>query len=122
MSKINDIENWKELFETHILTRGYYYALEDRVWDIEHEEDVVSAVVAGTEDYHVSIRIKDNTITDMSCDCPYAADGSHCKHEAALLYALAEEDYESDDQYDLKDNPDHASTGRKHAKPPLIDL
>ena len=55
MSKIKDIKEWKELFETHILTRGYYYAQEDRVWDIGHEKDVVSAVVAGTEDYLVSI-------------------------------------------------------------------
>ena len=53
MSKIKDIKEWKELFETHILTRGYYYAQEDRVWDIGHEKDVVSAVVAGTEDYLV---------------------------------------------------------------------
>ena len=96
MSKIKDIKDWKELFETHILTRGYNYAQEDRVWDIGHENDVVSAVVAGTEDYLVSIRIKDKRITEMSCDCPYAADGSHCKHEAALLYALAEEDSGSD--------------------------
>lgn len=56
MSKIKDIKDWKELFETHILTRGYNYAQEDRAWDIGHENDVVSAVVAGTEDYLVSIR------------------------------------------------------------------
>lgn len=57
----------------------------------------------------------------MSCDCPYAADGSHCKHEAALLYALAEEDSGSDEKDDLEDDPEHTSKGRKHAKPPFIE-
>ncbi len=27
-----------------------------------------------------------HTITHMDCNCPYAEDGKHCKHMAAVLY------------------------------------
>ena len=30
----------------------------------------------------------------MFCDCPYAAEGECCKHMAAVLYAIEEEDPE----------------------------
>jgi len=37
MPKIKDIKDWKELFETHILTRGYYYAQEDMIVDVAYQ-------------------------------------------------------------------------------------
>lgn len=81
---------WKELFAARILARGYDYYLDGNVWDLRHEGAKVTATVAGTEDYCVTISLTNNEIEDMDCDCPYAADGNYCKHEAAVLYALTE--------------------------------
>ena len=82
---------WKELFAARILSRGYDYYLEGNVWNLHSKDGEISATVAGTEDYCVTITLSDGKITDMVCDCPYAADGNYCKHEAAVLYALTDE-------------------------------
>lgn len=81
---------WKELFAARILNRGYDYYLDGNVWDLRDDDGRVSATVAGTEDYSVIITLANGKVTDMDCDCPYAADGNYCKHEAAVLYALTE--------------------------------
>lgn len=83
--------SWKDIFEERILQRGFDYFDEGRVWDINVVEDCVEAVVSGTEEYDVIIRFDVDGITDLQCSCPYAEDGSHCKHEAAVLYALSED-------------------------------
>ncbi len=92
---------WKDLFAPHILLRGYDYYLEDRVHLIERSEDKASAIVEGTEDYNVAIWFgKGNmNVESMECDCPYAEDGSHCKHEAALLYLLDDPDMDDREEY-----------------------
>lgn len=81
---------WKEIFAARILARGYDYYLEGNVWDLHDEDGEISATVAGTEDYCVTITLGNGNITYMDCDCPYAAGGNYCKHEAAVLYALTE--------------------------------
>ena len=85
---------WKELFAPHILQRGYDYYLEGRVWEVEQLKDRTLAIVSGTEEYQVTLWFDAETtyVKDMKCDCPYAADGAHCKHEAAVLYKLSEKD------------------------------
>lgn len=82
---------WKELFAAKILGRGYNYYLDGNVWDLHDNNGEVSATVAGSEDYCVTITLAGDRIAGMTCDCPYAADGKYCKHEAAVLYALTEE-------------------------------
>ncbi|MBM6990730.1 MAG: SWIM zinc finger family protein [Mobilibacterium timonense] len=84
-------DDWKELFAARILSRGYDYYLDGRVWNLQVSNVEVSATVDGTEEYCVTIKLADGRIEDMDCDCPYAADGNYCKHEAAVLYALAKE-------------------------------
>ena len=38
-----------------------------------------------------------------TCDCPYAKDGHHCKHEAALYFAIEERLPKDEQQYiDIK--------------------
>lgn len=73
----------EELFDDLILERGYEYAQEGAVDHVRKVGEVIYATVHGTEDYHV--KIDDN---DMFCDCPYAKEGAHCKHMAAVLYYL----------------------------------
>ena len=73
----------EELFDDLILERGYEYAQEGAVDHVRKVGEIIYATVHGTEDYHV--KIDDN---DMFCDCPYAKEGAHCKHMAAVLYYL----------------------------------
>ena len=73
----------EELFDDLILERGYEYAQEGAVDHVRKVGEVIYATVHGTEDYHV--KIDDN---DMFCYCPYAKEGAHCKHMAAVLYYL----------------------------------
>ena len=90
----NWMDSWKELFAKHILMRGYDYYQDGRVWDIVAEDSNITALVSGTEEYHVMIQFEqdDAAVSAMDCDCPYAADGNCCKHEAAVLYKLCEDD------------------------------
>lgn len=75
-------KSWKKLFEQKIRTRGkeyaYYY-----VSDYVADENGYSATVRGSEDYKVTISADSSK---MVCSCPYAQDGKHCKHMAAVLY------------------------------------
>ena len=88
------IYGWKELFAPHILMRGQKYAFDGSVEDVKVGEDGdLVAVVRGTDEYNVRIRIdKNHKVVDMDCDCPYSNDGNHCKHEAAVLYAVTYDD------------------------------
>ena len=82
--------NWKKLFSKTILDRGYIYYCNDTVEDIDFSDNIISAVVSGSEDYEVKITLSENEIEDMYCSCPYASDGKNCKHMAAVLYTWDE--------------------------------
>ena len=84
---------WKHLFQPHILSRGLDYYSNNQVAIEEVSEDQIVATVEGSEFYDVSIELTGEKISRMYCDCPYAEDGSNCKHMAAVLYA-AEQEYE----------------------------
>ncbi|MDO4371330.1 MAG: SWIM zinc finger family protein, partial [Clostridia bacterium] len=79
--------NWERLFKPHILERGMAYYYEGCVEDLEINEDEITAVVEGTEQYDVSIELDEDDVSGMECTCPYAEDGENCKHMAAVLYA-----------------------------------
>lgn len=81
---------WKDLFRTHILERGLNYYEEGYVTSLEKTLAGYTAVVEGTDDYDVEIEIRDDQVYDMTCTCPYAADGNYCKHMAAVLYEIEE--------------------------------
>ena len=80
---------WKDRFQPHILERGLAYFDEGRVSELERTEDGYTATVKGTEEYEVEILLEGDSIEDMFCDCPYAEDGTACKHMAAVLFAVA---------------------------------
>lgn len=83
---------WQYLFRPHIIERGYDYFLADVVDDFEVHEGMVNAIVEGNEDYVVTIEFSKEKITTLYCDCPYAADGNHCKHMAAVLFECNEQE------------------------------
>ena len=77
---------WENNFSKTVLNRGYNYYLDGYVEDIYFTTKKIKAVVYGTHHYHVEITLNGDDVEDMSCDCPYASDGSHCKHMAAVLF------------------------------------
>lgn len=106
--------NWKKLFASHILERGYDYYCDGAVENIEIGRDDLRADVVGTEDYEVEISLNDGKVIDMYCSCPYATGGNNCKHMAAVLYEwtadiMDEDEPEDTDNEDMDDDEDAES-------------
>ena len=76
------MNNWRDLFQDHILARGEMYYYDGAVQELQKTEHGYHAVVEGTEDYEVDIEMEDGQIYEMYCTCPYAEDGNNCKHMA----------------------------------------
>ena len=72
---------WKDLFRIHILERGLNYYEEGCVTSLEQTSIGYTAVVEGTDDYEVGIEICADQVYDMTCTCPYAAEGKYCKQD-----------------------------------------
>ena len=94
--------DWADQFTDVILKRGYDYFYKKKIKKLYQEPYGIAAVVEGSDDYHVTIDLKDKQVTGMYCDCPYANKGHHCKHMAAVLLACS--DYENYD--DIKEKLD----------------
>ena len=88
--------DWKNLFDAEILNRGLDYYEQDLVVRFQKRGREIRAEVSGNEIYTVEISIADDTVIDMYCSCPYAADGNNCKHMAAVLF-YAEDDIPKND-------------------------
>ena len=86
------IEGWKRLFAPHILERGLDYYESELVTVDSMDEQLIEAMVEGTETYRVEIVLYRGKVQDMVCDCPYADAGNNCKHMAAVLFAAEEEE------------------------------
>lgn len=85
-------KDWKILFSKTILGRGKKYALEGAVEKLMKEGDRLRAIVTGTENYLVEMSLRNGMPVAMDCTCPYASDGKNCKHMAAVLFALENEE------------------------------
>ncbi len=110
---------WYSLFREHILNRGAEYHQDGRVSLIQKEEQIIEAEVEGTECYHVSIELSGEEVAYMTCDCPYAEDGSNCKHMAAVLFQMEEELSNSDfddEEDEYEDEPSALSWQEKCKK------
>lgn len=85
---------WTSLFTRNILKRGRDYFYRGKVANLKIGEfsgqTQYSANVQGSRKYAVSVVVRGNKVTFMNCSCPYAADGSHCKHMASVLFAIEE--------------------------------
>lgn len=74
-----------DFFKPHIFARGEVISYSDAVTITHQSLGLISAIVEGTDDYDVHIRMENGNIVDMSCTCPYADAGENCKHMAAVL-------------------------------------
>lgn len=83
-----DFEN--EFLEK-ILDRGYGYYKNNLVRDVSFHDDYITAKVMGTKTYECYVQVEDGLLLESGCSCPYASEGNNCKHIAALLYYLNEE-------------------------------
>lgn len=81
----------KDFNDYGILSRGFEYYTEKRVKDVFFKGNITTAKVLGNDAYDVSVEIDNGLFIDGDCTCPYASNGSHCKHMAALLYYLENE-------------------------------
>lgn len=81
---------WKKMFKSRILNRGYNYYMEGTVMEYHEDGDLITASVYGNACYDVAIRFNHKDVDDMECTCPYADRGENCKHMAAVLYEWEE--------------------------------
>ncbi len=95
--------DFKDDFNTRILSRGYEYYEDGLVEDVLLKGNIVTAKVLGTETYDVSVEIDNGIFIDGDCTCHYASDGSYCKHMAALLYYLDNENLDENNNYTTKE-------------------
>ena len=95
--------DFKDDFNTRILSRGYEYYEDGLVEDVLLKGNIVTAKVEGSEIYDVSVEIDNGIFIDGDCTCPYASDGSYCKHMAALLYYLNNENIDENNNYTTKE-------------------
>lgn len=77
---------WTDLFEEHMLSRGFSYFCDGAVGELTVDRGVLTADVTGMEVYHVKIPLDIRKRDGFSCTCPYAKDGRRCKHMAAALF------------------------------------
>lgn len=78
------------LFATNVFARGEAYLREGRVRSISLiAPGLFHGEVEGGSLYDVVVRIDDVAMRCMiSCSCPFAAKGRHCKHSAAMMLAI----------------------------------
>jgi len=85
------INQFEQYIDETILKRGLSYFKKGYVSEPEEiTTGVYEATVAGTEDYTVKLKIKNNTIEEHLCSCPYDM-GPVCKHIAAVLFYLQQD-------------------------------
>jgi hypothetical protein len=82
-------------FEQHIheviLKRGLSYFNKDLVQPPDElSPGFYEAIVEGSDNYLVRLKIQNEVITDYSCTCPYDY-GPYCKHIVALLFYLQQD-------------------------------
>lgn len=80
-------------FPTIIWRRGLEYYQDGLVSDLKYDvsSDSCTATVHGMNDYSVRITLDDGDIRYMTCDCPYATGGKNCKHMAAVVRKMDQE-------------------------------
>ncbi|MFT8607798.1 SNF2-related protein [Liquorilactobacillus ghanensis] len=85
------MKNWQSLFADRILTRGKTYFKQGRVKNVHYnkQQQAWTATVEGRHPYHVHIGLDNRgEFVNLICSCPYAKQGTPCKHLAAVFNAL----------------------------------
>jgi hypothetical protein len=89
------LSNFEQFLDDRILQRGFDYFHNGQVVSLETSDDRhYRARVDGSEVYKVAVFLNQaGEIVDTDCDCPYDL-GVYCKHQAAVFYALKNEESE----------------------------
>ena len=95
--------DFEDDFNSIILSRGYEYYEDGFVEDVLIKDNIITAKVEGTETYDVSVEVDNGIFIDGDCTCPYASEGNYCKHIAALLYYLDNENLDESNNYTTKE-------------------
>jgi hypothetical protein len=92
--KLTNFEQW---IDDKILKRGQAYFKKGKILNLTTSDDIqYSALVDGSEVYHVNIYLNGDVVVNAYCDCPYDLN-EYCKHKAAVLYALRDKRPEKHD-------------------------
>lgn len=95
--------DFEDEFFDYILSRGYDYYIAGKVDKVKNNNNYVTAIVHGKDDYNVKLEIDDDIFLNGECNCPYNANGKYCKHIAAVLYYLNYENKsEMNNSYNLE--------------------
>ncbi|NQN82808.1 hypothetical protein HO996_05820 [Streptococcus suis] len=84
------MENWMDYFKPHIVDRGCSLFLDDAVQGLQEVGEGYYAHVIGSQVYQVEIDFEHGQLVSMWCECPHAQEMNHCKHMAAVLFAISE--------------------------------
>ena len=88
------LKQFEQIIDEAILKRGLAYFKKGAVSDLtEISVGEYEAIGSGTEEYAVRIEIKNDTIIDHHCDCPYDM-GPVCKHVVAVIFYLQQGELE----------------------------
>lgn len=88
------MNQYQRHFTTTIWQRGQQLQQKQAVYNLQKTENGYDAMVSGNyDDYYVSVEFDNKkNIEFLSCTCPYAEQGHNCKHMAALLIEVCEQD------------------------------
>lgn len=88
------LDEFEQLIDERILKRGLSYFKDGAITDFsEISNGAYEAIVSGTEEYTVQLKISNNSITEHNCDCPYDM-GPVCKHVVAVIFHLQQDELE----------------------------
>jgi hypothetical protein len=88
------LNEFEQIIDETILKRGLAYFKSGAITDFsEISNREYEAIVSGTEEYTVQLKISSNTITEHNCDCPYDM-GPVCKHVVAVIFHLQQDELE----------------------------
>lgn len=90
--------------EKKILDRGFDYYEQEHVEDVEAlGNGEFSAIVEGSEDYDVFIKLENNKVSEYNCTCPYDY-GYVCKHIVAVLYYIRDAEMHKEEYFSTLEN------------------
>ncbi len=89
------LKNFETYIDAKILARGQEYYENGSVGRLEKfgDGDYV-AMVRGTSQYNVGVKLVKDEIEKWECDCPYDW-GVICKHTVAVIFSIRDGDYNS---------------------------
>lgn len=88
------LNQFEQYINETILARGLSYFRNGYVSEPEEiAHGVYEAIVEGSENYTVQLSLENGVVTDYVCNCPYDY-GPVCKHIAAVLFYLQQDELE----------------------------